>query len=73
MKFEDETGITKKREISEKEGKKLTGRELFMTDYTLNESDLKFLEDGKNVIVETFFNWELQVMLLKLMNRCSKI
>ncbi|XP_063906894.1 RWD domain-containing protein 1 [Zophobas morio] len=52
VKFEDETGITKKREISEKEGKKLTGRELFMTDYTLNESDLKFLEDGDAVKVD---------------------
>lgn len=47
MKFEEETGITKKREAFEKEGKKLTGRELFMTDKSLNESDLKFLEDGK--------------------------
>jgi hypothetical protein len=51
-KFEDETGITKKREICEKEGKKLTGRELFMTDNTLNESDLKFLEDGDAVKVD---------------------
>ncbi|RZC36011.1 RWD domain-containing protein 1 [Asbolus verrucosus] len=51
-KFEDETGVTKKREVSEKEGKKLTGRELFMTDYTLNESDLKFLEDGDGVKVD---------------------
>ncbi|XP_064214130.1 RWD domain-containing protein 1 [Tribolium castaneum] len=51
-KFEDEMGIAKKREISEKEGKKLTGRELFMTDVTLNESDLKFLEDGEGVKVD---------------------
>lgn len=46
IQFEEDTGIAKKREICEKEGKKLTGRELFMTDNTLNESDLKFLEDG---------------------------
>jgi hypothetical protein len=31
----------------DKERRKLTGRELFLTDKTLNESDLKFLEDGK--------------------------
>lgn len=45
-KFDDEMGITKRKEIAEKEGKKLTGKELFMTDKTLNQSDLKFLEDG---------------------------
>lgn len=47
--FEDDMGIAKKREINDREGKKLTGRELFLTDKSLNESDLKFLEDG-NVI-----------------------
>lgn len=50
--FENDMGITKKREISEKESKKLSGRELFMRDVTLNESDLKFLEDGDNVKVD---------------------
>ncbi|CAG9833686.1 unnamed protein product [Diabrotica balteata] len=50
--FEDELGITKKRELLEKEGKKLTGRELFMTDNTLNESDLKFLDEGDAVKVD---------------------
>lgn len=39
-------GYTKRREMAEKEGKKLTGRELFMTDKTLDQSDLKFLDDG---------------------------
>lgn len=39
-------GITKRREALEREGKKLTGRELFMTDKTLDQSDLKFLDDG---------------------------
>lgn len=34
------TGITKK-DMSE--GRKLTGRELFLTDATLNDSDIKFL------------------------------
>lgn len=50
--FEDEMGITKKNEILEKDGKKLTGRELFMTDKTLNESDLKFLDEGDAVKVD---------------------
>jgi len=52
MNFEDEMGITKKREILEKEGKKLTGRELFLRDTTLNESDLQFLDDGDAVKVD---------------------
>ncbi|XP_046419135.1 RWD domain-containing protein 1 [Neodiprion pinetum] len=51
-KFDDEMGITKRREIAEREGKKLTGRELFMTDKTLDQSDLKFLEDGDAVKVD---------------------
>ncbi|CAH1106507.1 unnamed protein product [Psylliodes chrysocephalus] len=50
--FEDDLGITKKKELLEKEGKKLTGRELFMTDNTLNESDLKFLDEGDAVKVD---------------------
>lgn len=51
-KFDEEMGHTKKREIAEKEGKKLTGRELFMTDKTLDQSDLKFLDDGDAVKVD---------------------
>ncbi|XP_001604230.2 RWD domain-containing protein 1 [Nasonia vitripennis] len=51
-KFNEETGINKKRELAEKEGKKLTGRELFMTDKTLDQSDLKFLDDGDAVKVD---------------------
>ncbi|XP_058804815.1 RWD domain-containing protein 1 [Phymastichus coffea] len=51
-KFNEETGINKRRELAEKEGKKLTGRELFMTDKTLDQSDLKFLDDGDAVKVD---------------------
>ncbi|CAG9767992.1 unnamed protein product [Ceutorhynchus assimilis] len=50
--FEAELGIDKKRELAEKEGRKLTGRELFMTDNTLNESDLKFLDEADRVKVD---------------------
>ena len=39
-------GFTKRKEMADREGKKLTGRELFMTDKTLDQSDLKFLDDG---------------------------
>lgn len=54
--FEIETGIAKRREAIEKEGKKLTGKELFIRDTTMNESDLKFLEEGEIVKVdETLF------------------
>jgi hypothetical protein len=43
-------------ERDDKETKKLTGRELFLTDKTLNESDLKFLEDGKFMyLIACFF------------------
>lgn len=42
--FEEDMDIRKQRESVDKEGRKLTGRELFMTDKTLNESDLKFLD-----------------------------
>lgn len=51
-KFEDEMGFTKRKELAEKEAKKLTGRELFMIDKSLDQSDLKFLDDGDNVKVD---------------------
>lgn len=46
-KFDEEMGYTKRKELADREGKKLTGKELFMTDKTLDQSDLKFLDDGK--------------------------
>jgi hypothetical protein len=47
-KFDEEMGYTKRRDLAEREGKKLTGKELFMTDKTLDQSDLQFLDDGKS-------------------------
>jgi hypothetical protein len=47
--FEEDMGVLKKRNEEEK-NKKLTGRELFMTDKSLNESDLKFLEEGEAMV-----------------------
>lgn len=57
--FEESTGIAAKREKNN-DCKKLTGRELFMCDNTLNDSDIKFLlEAGENIenvkIDETLF------------------
>lgn len=48
-KFDEEMGYTKRKELADREGKKLTGRELFMTDKTLDQSDLKFLDDGNSL------------------------
>lgn len=57
-KFNEETGYNKKKELAEKEGKKLTGRELFMTDKTLDQSDLKFLDDGKIILIHLRFDFK---------------
>ncbi|KAG6457469.1 RWD domain-containing protein 1 [Manduca sexta] len=50
--FEIDMGIPAKREREAKDKNKLTGKELFLRDTTLNESDLKFLEDGDAVKVD---------------------
>lgn len=48
--FELDTGIVARREKASFTGTKLTGKELFLRDNTLNESDLKFLlEAGENL------------------------
>uniref|UniRef100_A0A1A9WEE5 RWD domain-containing protein n=1 Tax=Glossina brevipalpis TaxID=37001 RepID=A0A1A9WEE5_9MUSC len=49
MIFEETMGIAAKREKIN-ESKKLTGRELFMQDNTLNESDLKYLLEAGDSI-----------------------
>lgn len=59
-KFDEETGYTKRKELIEREGKKLTGKELFMTDKTLDQSDLKFLEDGEERFNSYMFNLRLK-------------
>lgn len=53
--FELDTGIVAKRERELKDKNKFTGKELFLRDTTLNESDLKFLDDGTFWIEETSF------------------
>lgn len=50
--FEIDMGFAAKREKEVKDKTKLTGRELFLRDTTLNESDLKFLDDGDAVKVD---------------------
>nr|CAG4641259.1 EOG090X0F6V [Eulimnadia texana] len=49
-KFDAEMRALKMKDIKEDKEKKATGRELFMRDQTLNESDLKFLEEGGEVV-----------------------
>lgn len=41
--FDREFNITEKKKDNTDAGRKLTGRELFLTDTTLNDSDIKFL------------------------------
>mgnify|MGYP002715729748 FL=1 len=50
MAFIEEMGLLKKELKEDKECKKLTGKELFMQDKTLIESDLKFLEDNSDAV-----------------------
>ncbi|KAJ2951883.1 hypothetical protein O0L34_g4133 [Tuta absoluta] len=50
--FELDMGIQAKRDKENAQKSKLTGKELFLRDQTLNESDLKFLDDGDAVKVD---------------------
>lgn len=65
--FEIDMGIPAKREREGKDKTKLTGRELFLRDTTLNESDLKFLDDGKLISILLLINI-LDWTLLYIMN-----
>jgi hypothetical protein len=47
--FDEEMNEIKRKNKEKESTKRLTGRELFEKDKTLNESDLKFLEDDKDV------------------------
>lgn len=48
--FEIETGIAAKKEKASVAAKKLTGKELFLRDNTLNDSDIKFLLEAGDSI-----------------------
>ena len=48
-----------KKEIVDASAKRLTGKELFLKNVTLNDSDIQFLNEGKNMIkcqLYTFFS-----------------
>ena len=48
--FDEEMSETLKlKKHGDKSGGKLTGRELFEKDHTLNESDLQFMEEDKDI------------------------
>lgn len=49
MQFDEEMILAKKKKLAQEKSSKLTGRELFEKDQTLNESDLKFIEDDRDV------------------------
>jgi hypothetical protein len=49
LKFDEEMTILKKKKQALEKSNKLTGRELFEKDDTLNESDLKFIEDDRDI------------------------
>lgn len=56
-KFDEEMGHTRRREeLAALQGKKLTGKELFMTDKSLDQSDLQFLDEGK-LVLQLFLNY----------------
>ncbi|XP_046392623.1 RWD domain-containing protein 1 [Ischnura elegans] len=48
--FDQERRLLKKSDKDEKDLKKLTGKQLFMADKTLDQSDLKFLEEGDEAV-----------------------
>lgn len=50
LEFEEQTGVNAKRILSTADSKKLTGKELFMRDTTLNDSDIKFLMEAGDSI-----------------------
>lgn len=50
MEFEEQTGVTARREKNKADSNKLTGKELFMQDNTLNDSDIKFLMEAGDSI-----------------------
>lgn len=49
IQFEAEMMLLKKKKLAQEKSSKLSGRELFEKDQTLNESDLKFIEDDRDV------------------------
>ena len=48
-----------KKEIVDASAKRLTGKELFLKNVTLNDSDIQFLNEGKNIVKWQLYNFML--------------
>ena len=53
-----------KKEIVDASAKRLTGKELFLKNVTLNDSDIQFLNEGKNIVKWQLYNFMLILNIL---------
>ena len=49
-----------KKEIVDASAKRLTGKELFLKNVTLNDSDIQFLNEGKNIVKYHLYNLKIK-------------
>ncbi|XP_063218345.1 RWD domain-containing protein 1 [Bacillus rossius redtenbacheri] len=66
--FDAQFNAHRNQEKEDKEGRKLTGKELFYADKTLIESDLKFLENGDSIKVDESLFQDLEELDLAEIN-----
>ena len=61
-----------KKEIVDASAKRLTGKELFLKNVTLNDSDIQFLNEGKNIVKWQLYNFMLKHIILNILG-CALI